>query len=259
MSRENVPSASNLPPAGLAGRLRYLLRILLDFRVSSVVRDLKPALAGAHGRVLEAGCGAQPYRHMLGKESSYTGLDWSGAPGEFRYQCPDAVLYDGGTFPFDDNCMDVVFHTEVLEHVWDTRLFLGECLRVLRPGGRMFFTVPFAVRYHYIPNDNWRFTRACLERLCAEAGFADVKVAPRGSDLAVAFYKIQTACMRLALPNTGRVWLNAVRVLSALVLWIPFLFATLFGQFFNHTGIGSPDDPLGYFVTAIKPDSQTHQ
>ncbi len=44
---------------------------------------------------------------------------------------------------FDDQCVDYVLSFDVLEHVPNYRLAFGECLRVLRPGGRMLFSVPF--------------------------------------------------------------------------------------------------------------------
>lgn len=41
--------------------------------------------------------------------------------------------------------LDLVAHSDVLEHVYDTDAALRECARVLRAGGTMLFTVPFAV------------------------------------------------------------------------------------------------------------------
>ena len=42
-----------------------------------------------------------------------------------------------------DASLDLVVHNDVLEHVEDTALALGECRRVLRPGGVCVFTMPF--------------------------------------------------------------------------------------------------------------------
>lgn len=62
-----------------------------------------------------------------------------GAPGELRdgVRCEDMqrLSYAAASF-------DLLTHTEVLEHVPNDRRALRECLRVLRPGGIMLFTVP---------------------------------------------------------------------------------------------------------------------
>ena len=50
--------------------------------------------------------------------------------------------------------------------------------------------MPFQVRYHYIPNDYWRFVPAGLEILVAPAGFSDWDIAFRGNDIVVAAYKV---------------------------------------------------------------------
>ena len=44
---------------------------------------------------------------------------------------------------FEDERFDVVMSFDVLEHVPDYREGLRECLRVLRPGGALLFSVPF--------------------------------------------------------------------------------------------------------------------
>ena len=43
---------------------------------------------------------------------------------------------------YGDASFDLVTHTEVLEHVPDDRKALAELARVLKPGGRMIFSVP---------------------------------------------------------------------------------------------------------------------
>lgn len=46
--------------------------------------------------------------------------------------------------PFPDNTFEVVYHSQVLEHIppEEASFFMGECLRVLRPGGRIRVVVP---------------------------------------------------------------------------------------------------------------------
>ncbi len=47
----------------------------------------------------------------------------------------DFRRYDGTRFPHDDGTFDLVWSSDVLEHVADPRAVLGECARVLAPGG----------------------------------------------------------------------------------------------------------------------------
>ena len=48
-------------------------------------------------------------------------------------------------FSYPTQSLDLVAHSDVLEHVYDTGMALRECARVLRKGGAMLFTVPFAI------------------------------------------------------------------------------------------------------------------
>lgn len=45
-------------------------------------------------------------------------------------------------FPFKNNFFDVVFAGEIIEHLFDTRAFLNEIYRVLRPKGLFVVTTP---------------------------------------------------------------------------------------------------------------------
>lgn len=54
----------------------------------------------------------------------------------------EAVIADARQLPFDDEAFDRVIVSEVLEHIHDDRAALGEVARVVRPGGRVAFTVP---------------------------------------------------------------------------------------------------------------------
>lgn len=49
------------------------------------------------------------------------------------------------SFSYAPQSLDLLAHSDVLEHVYDTGTALSECVRVLRRGGAMLFTVPFTV------------------------------------------------------------------------------------------------------------------
>jgi SAM-dependent methyltransferase len=242
--KEGFTPVSNNPPGDtLAGKALCLLRSLLDLQVASVRRHLRPWLQGRSGTLLEVGCGAQPYRYLVPADCRYTGLDWEEAEANFSYRLPDTVYYQGELFPFDNGSFDNLFHTEVLEHIYQSGQFLSECRRVLKPSGVMFFTVPFQARYHYIPHDYFRYTPAALQRMLAEAGFRQIEITPRGSDLTVAAYKCVSVTYR---------WMRSgpVGVLVGILLSPLTVLALLVGAVSLRSSLGSPDDCLGYTVTA---------
>jgi SAM-dependent methyltransferase len=63
----------------------------------------------------------------------------------------DVLEYDGRRIPFSDESFDVVFSSNVLEHVFDLTGLLAEMRRVLRPGG-------YCV--HAMPTPTWRLWSA---------------------------------------------------------------------------------------------------
>ena len=241
MQESFQPPPNRPDDRGLRTALERIARRVLDLQVRTVEKAVSAWLPRRTGQVLEVGCGLQPYRRYLPPEVGYVGLDWAGAGEGFGYSVPDVVHYDGGQFPFDDGRFDSVFHTEVLEHVFDVKTLLSECRRVLRPGGEMLLTVPFQARFHYIPHDYWRFTPSALRRMLEEAGFEEIDVRPRGTDVTVAGYKGVGVTYRLlsgsVLQKIGGVLLVPV---GALALGVAHLSLAL--------GLGSTDDCLGYTV-----------
>ena len=247
MTEARKPPANPGQPTSRVGRLKQFVRHFLDLQVATVSADVKPFLQSRTGSLLEVGPGDQPYRHYVPEGVSYTGLEWEYARSEFAMQAPpDVVYYQGGRFPFDDNQYDSVFHTEVLEHVVDYRIFLSECCRVLKPGGQILFSVPFQARFHFIPHDYWRFTPTGLQTIMGDAGFSNILAKPRGSDITIACYKTVAVFYRWAY---GGLIGKLVFALFAPSIAILLLIAHASLRF----TLGSTDDCLGYTVSATKP------
>jgi SAM-dependent methyltransferase len=115
--------------------------------------------------VLDYGCAEQPYRRWFGATVQFVGADLPGNPAA------DVTIAPDGTLPLDGDTFDAVLSTQVLEHVSDPAAYLDECLRVLRPGGRLLLSTHGLMLYHPDPVDYWRWTGAGLERMLRSAGF----------------------------------------------------------------------------------------
>jgi SAM-dependent methyltransferase len=229
---------------GLLTSLVQALQLFADLQVSTVRRDVKAWLAGRRGSLLEVGCGDQPYRSLVPPECRYTGIDQDAMKDAFDMSAnPEIILYSGAVFPCPNGEFDSLFHTEVLEHVFNYREFLLECRRVLRPEGEMMFSVPFQARFHFAPHDYFRYTPSALQALLEEAGFKDIEIAPRGTDITVAAYKAAAVSFRWAYGGLGsKLLFLATSPLT--VLWLILAHASIRWR------LGSADDCLGYTVRA---------
>ena len=96
-----------------------------------------------------------------------------------------------GPLPFDDGAFDLVWASEVIEHVADTARWLSEVRRVLAPGGRLLLTTPSHGRLRVALGGIERFseplgdhlhlyTRRSLRRMLEELGFKQVSVRAAG-------------------------------------------------------------------------------
>ncbi len=255
--REAWRPLPHFPPDTRAHAVLFHLRRFFDLEVGTIYRDLEDAFRDAAGTVLEIGCGLMPYRHLLPRHVEYHGIEQGDAEGCFPAGDAGALRYAGATFPFADGMFSLLFHTEVLEHVYRPGPFLCECFRVLAGGGRMLFTVPFAARYHYIPCDYWRFTPASMTRLLEEAGFTEIVVSPRGGDVAVAVHKVNSLCYRLIFRDIRHPVARAInRVCLTLLFALPVAALAAVGNISILLKLGSPDDPLGYTVACRKAASR---
>ena len=133
--------------------------------------------------VLDVGCGNKPYQDWFG-DSMYVGLNYSIANAE-----PD-VVGDAMQLAFANESFDLVFATQVLEHLSEPSMFLEESFRVLRPGGIIILSCPFYWPLHEEPHDYYRFTKYGLAHLLKLAKFRDPEIIADGGGWAQAFLAI---------------------------------------------------------------------
>lgn len=250
-----MASAEQFQPIAVASPgsrpLAFALRCVVDLQLATIAKPLRPALAALRGRVLDVGAGMSPWRAWLGEGAAYQGLD-VGHATEFGMEGgrDDVIYYDGTTMPLADGSFDAALCIEVLEHAQDPQQLLAEIHRVLRPGGTLLLTVPWSARRHHLPHDYHRFTAERLARLFETAGFSGVFIAERGNDIGAIANKLIVLCLRLVRPRPllKLLWTWPLLALVAPVAGI-FLLAA---HVSIALGLGSPEDPLGYFVKATR-------
>jgi SAM-dependent methyltransferase len=146
----------------------------------NAVQKCAPAFTG---HLLDVGCGCKPYRSYLLDNKhidQYTGLDIATALVYDNAVVPD-FTWDGVTMPFEDNSFDTIMATEVLEHCPDAHRIINEMKRVVKPGGLIFFTVPFLWNLHEVPHDEFRYTPFALRRIFNECELEKVELFAHGA------------------------------------------------------------------------------
>jgi len=155
------------------------------------------ALPYVAGRtVLEIGCGEGYGTALLARAAQHVlGIDYDAltvAHASRRYPGVDFVRANLAALPLPAASVDVVATLQVIEHVWNHREFVGECLRVLRPGGLLIVTTPNRLTFSpgldapVNPFHTKEFTAAELAHLLTRCGFEspDVFGLHRGGRLA---------------------------------------------------------------------------
>jgi SAM-dependent methyltransferase len=163
-------------------------------------RALLLAEARRGERVLDLGCGAGAFLTALRDAGAEpVGVEIADAAAERARATGVEVrlLERDGTLPFGHGEFDLVWCSEVLEHVPDALALLQETRRVLKPGGRLLLTVPYHGRLqaaaialtrfdaHFDPmGQHLRFfTRTSLAATLEHAGLAADDIVRRGSML----------------------------------------------------------------------------
>lgn len=79
--------------------------------------------------------------------------------------------------PWPNDGFDAVLAREVMEHVADIFQMVREIHRILKPGGRFWFSTPFIFPLHdYDSGDYWRLSPKAWEWLLRQAGFREMEV-----------------------------------------------------------------------------------
>jgi glycosyltransferase involved in cell wall biosynthesis len=149
---------------------------------TSILRALGNFLPSCKGIFLDIGCGEVPYKAWILTRNyditNYIGLDIEN-PLYQGHRKPD-LFWDGKRIPLGDNSVDCAMATELFEHLPDPEQVMAEICRVLKPDGKIFFTVPFLWSLHTVPHDEYRYTPFSLERHLKNSGFSSINIKALG-------------------------------------------------------------------------------
>jgi SAM-dependent methyltransferase len=193
------------------------------------------------GRVLDVGCGSKPYESLF-RASEYVGLEID-SPANRTHKRAD-VYYDGISFPFDASTYDCVVCNQVLEHVFNPEHFLNEVGRILRPGGLLLLSVPFAWDEHEQPWDYARYSSFGLSYLLDRKAFEITYHAKTNPDFRAVIQLLNAYLYKATVTRSA--YLN---LLSTVVLMAPF---NLLGSLLYRVLPSNPDLFLDNVVLARK-------
>lgn len=190
---------------GLAGSEGFWERSALGL---SLLRNLKTVFTPENlkGQLLDAGAGKLPHRHLLKELGvNYVSLD-------FKQTHPELdIVADVQKMPMEDSSFDSAICIEVLEHVPNPEEALREILRVLKPGGKLVFSVPHFLYLHNEPYDFYRYTKYGLAELANRAGFHVITIKPSGGLMCFLQGIVATAAVGLTYD---------VPIIWPIVLWV---------------------------------------
>ncbi len=173
----------------------YLIRRVLG-------QVIKKHCGEMRGTMLDFGCGTAPYRHLF-QIDRYLGLEID-ALGHTLKHTHSTLLYSGGDIPLENESVDSILMTEVLEHVFNPTQVLAEFYRILRPGGRVIITCPFSWPLHEEPYDYARYTPFALQHLVQSSGLEVKYLEKTGNWILVLIQLVLAYSVQNLLPQTDR-------------------------------------------------------
>jgi SAM-dependent methyltransferase len=209
------------------GRLDYpgnqLAALLAQARTLGMVRGPRLDIGGGDGR----------YRNLLAEDGDRV-IEIDPSAGAHA-----DLIGDAHRLPIRNGMAGLAVMVEVLEHLADPAAAVGECHRVLQPGGMLIITAPQYWHVHKHPADYYRFTDEGLRLLCRRAGLEVLECRSRGGPALILFHAV-----RVNLPERWR---------PLFVLPFYWLIERIDRLLYNSRPSGSHYDALGWSLLARKP------
>jgi len=220
-----------------------------DVRVKWVRNALSKIPAGS--RLLDAGAGELRFKPDCG-HLEYVAQDFGQYHGKGDEGLQTGnwdndrldIVSDITAIPVPDASFDAILCTEVLEHVPDAVAALSEFTRILRPGGFLLVTAPFASLTHFAPYHFCGYNKYWYQHHLPRLGFQIEELEHNGSW----FHFIAQELRRSRF--IGRMYSNKILALLTRLAVIPIIaLLTILSRFDR----GSHDAMcFNYMVRAVK-------
>jgi len=140
--------------------------------------------------LLDVGCGKGDFMTRMHRQGwQVEGLEVDADAVKYARSISGLSVHLGSleNIRFPDNTFDVITSNHVIEHVHDPIALIRECLRILKPGGRLVLATPNMESFgHQIFERNWShldpprhlqlFTMKTLRECAVRAGFQSINV-----------------------------------------------------------------------------------
>ncbi len=163
-------------------KARFWSQTYLHYRylwpnIERAIRVARMSIPASVPLILDIGCGHKPYRDLF-QGCRYIGIDHG------TVETSPELVGDAICLPISSDIFDIVFSSQVIEHVPYPGRMIAECYRILKPGGYLILTGPFYWPLHEEPNDFHRFTKYGFALHLKDAGFREWEIRADGGDWA---------------------------------------------------------------------------
>ena len=130
-----------------------------------------------HGTCIDIGSGNSPYKsYVIPHVTRYIAIDKT-LTHQHMFQDSKVEYMDADVMalPFEDNSIDSVLLTQVLEHLDTPYKALDEIYRVMKPNAILILSVPFIYQAHATPFDYFRYSEYGLKKIAKDYNFKTVE------------------------------------------------------------------------------------
>ncbi|NMB83853.1 methyltransferase domain-containing protein [Candidatus Roizmanbacteria bacterium] len=218
-----------------------------------VIKELRSIKKGQN--ILDAGAGECRYKkycdHLKYISQDFCEYDGKGNNKGLQTKNRDhskiKIVSDITTIPLKNSSIDNILCTEVLEHLPRPELAIKEFHRLLKKGGKLILTAPFASLTHYSPYHYITgFNIYWYKKILKENGFKITKIRANGNY----FDYINQELLRI--PYVIKKYSNILVMVLILILYMLILPLVLILNFFRKTKHLNELANFGYFISMLK-------